>query len=62
MSERIEKLRDLAERAYGCKATHVSSTPVTEVFEGRVIWEGVVETFDLRGFQLANRCYGFKFH
>jgi hypothetical protein len=31
------------------------------VFNGNVIWEGVVETFDLEGCPLSNRCYGFKF-
>ena len=57
MSERIENLRRLVERAYNCKASHSSSTPVRETFTGETVWEGVVETFDLEGYAVANRCY-----
>ena len=59
MSERIESLRRLVERAYNCKARHSSSTPVHETFNGETVWEGVVETFDLEGYAVATRCYAF---
>jgi hypothetical protein len=26
-----------------------------------LVWEGVVETFDLEGYPTANRCYAFEF-
>ena len=59
MSERIESLRRLVEGAYNCKARHSSSTPVRDPFNGEVVWEGVVETFDLEGYATASRCYAF---
>lgn len=61
MSERIESLRRLVERAYNCKARHSSSTPVLETFNAETVWDGVVETFDLDGYATASRCYAFPF-
>jgi hypothetical protein len=61
VSERIESLRRLVERAYNCKARHASSTPVLETFNGETVWDGVVETFELEGYATAGRCYAFPF-
>lgn len=57
MKERIEKFKLLLGSEFRCKARHVASTPVFEVFSGKVIWDGIVETFDLDGYPKAKRCY-----
>lgn len=44
-----------------CKAQHVSSEPVIEVFRGEVAWDGAVEMFDLEGHSKAMRCYAWSF-
>jgi hypothetical protein len=31
------------------------------MFKGEVVWEGVVETFELEGHPKAERCYAFPF-
>jgi hypothetical protein len=60
VSERIERLKTLVEKACGCTATHAKSNPITEVDNnGQVVWEGVVESFDLDGHPNATRCYAF---
>jgi hypothetical protein len=59
VSERIERLRAAVEAACGCTATHAESHPLTEMFRGQVVWEGVVESFDLDGHPKATRCYAF---
>jgi hypothetical protein len=44
-------IRDLAqavERMHTCKATLVQSVPITETFERKTVWEGVVHVFDLK--------------
>jgi hypothetical protein len=61
VSERIEKFKLLLESEFHCKARHVASTPVFEVFRGNVIWDGIVETFDIEGYPKAKRCYVFPF-
>ena len=49
----------MVEAACGCTATHAESDPVIESFKGEVVWDGVVESFDLAGHPKATRCYAF---
>ncbi len=59
MSDRIDKLKEAVETMHKCKARHVASKPVIELFRGEVAWDGVVETFDLEGHPEAKRCYAW---
>ena len=55
----VRELRDVIHKLHGGRAKHVSSVPVTELFQGQVVWDGVVEVFDLRGHPKANRIYAW---
>lgn len=57
----IEELQDVIRRLHGVESTHVESVPVKEVFEGKTIWEGVVEVFDLKGHPKALRLYAWAY-
>jgi hypothetical protein len=59
VGERIERLKTAVEGVCGCTATHAESHLVTETFRGEIVWEGVVESFDLDGHPKASRCYAF---
>lgn len=61
MSDRIEKLRDAIETMHRCKAVHLASEVVIELFRGEVAWDGVVETFDLTGHPKAKRCHAWSY-
>jgi hypothetical protein len=61
VSERIERLREAVEKACQCKARHAFSTAVLENFEGQVVWDGMVETFEIDGHPAAKLCYAFNF-
>jgi hypothetical protein len=61
MSERIDKLKAIVERATDSGAFHVQSTPVREVFRGKVAWEGVVEAFSLTDHPTVPRCYAWSY-
>jgi hypothetical protein len=61
VSERIAKLKDAVERKIGGKAAHIASTPIIETFRGEVIWDGVVQTFDLALNPKAKRCYAWSY-
>ena len=61
MSERIAKLKEAIETMHRCKAQHVRSEPVIDLFRGEVAWDGVVETFDIEGHPKAKRCYAWSF-
>ena len=56
----IDELRDVIHRLHGGKASHVKSVPVKESFQGRTVWDGVVEVFDLSGHPQANRIYAWS--
>jgi hypothetical protein len=55
----IEELQDVVVRLHGAEARHVESVPVKEQHEGKTVWEGVVEVFDLTGHPKTNRVYAW---
>jgi hypothetical protein len=59
MSAHIEELKVAIRYLYGGEATHVESVPVKETFQGKTVWEGIVEVFDLRGHPAASRVYAW---
>ncbi len=44
---------------HGVESKHIESVPVKEVFQGKTVWEGVVEVFDLLGHPRATRVYAW---
>jgi hypothetical protein len=59
VSRYIEELREAVQHMHGAEATHVESVPVKEVFQGKTVWDGVVEVFDLKGHPLTSRLYAW---
>ena len=55
----LEELRDVIRRVHGAEATHIESVPVKETFQGKTVWEGIVEVFELRGHATAHRVYAW---
>jgi len=51
----------VVEKSWNCKARHVASKAIMEGFEGQVVWNGIVEVFDLVEHPKAERCYAFYF-
>jgi hypothetical protein len=56
----IEELIEVIQKLHGAHATHRQSVPVKEVFNGKVIWDGIVEVFDLHGHEKANTAYAWS--
>jgi hypothetical protein len=59
MQNYIEELKVAIRYLHGGEATHVESVPVKETFQGKTVWEGIVEVFDLRGHPAASRVYAW---
>ena len=55
----LDELRDVIRRLHGVEARHVESVPVKETFQGRTVWDGIVEVFELRGHPKAERVYAW---
>ena len=51
----IEELRDAIHKLHGGEATHATSVPVKEVFNGETVWDGIVEVFHLKGTRKRTR-------
>lgn len=55
----IDCLRDAIKKLHHCDSTYRESVPVTETFQGKIVWAGTVEVFDLIGHPNAERCYAW---
>jgi len=59
MTQHLDELKDVIRRLHGAEAFHVESVPVQETFQGRTVWEGIVEVFDLEAHPTAHRVYAW---
>lgn len=59
MNRWIETIQRDVEAHAQCAARHVESVPVREMFGDEVVWEGVVETFELDRHLQAKRAYAW---
>src|SRR3989475_12895269 len=55
----IQELRDVIRHLHGAEATHIESVPVKEEFQGKTVWDGVVEVFELKNHPPAFRAYAW---
>lgn len=56
----IERLQERIRAGDGCESRHVRSVPVHETHEGRTVWDGVVEVFELQGHPTAKLAYAWS--
>jgi hypothetical protein len=57
----IEELQDVIRHRYGVESKHVESVPIKEVFQGKTVWEGIVEVFELVDYPKAKRLYAWAY-
>lgn len=55
----ITELRDVIKRLHGVESKHVKSVPVKETFQGKTVWDGVVQVFELIGHPKATKAYAW---
>jgi hypothetical protein len=56
----IEELHNIIKCLHGVESKHVESVPVKETFQGKTVWEGIVEVFELIGHPKATRLYAWS--
>jgi len=54
----IEELQDAIRRLHGVESSHIESVPIKDKFQGKTIWEGIVEVFETRAHPKASKVYG----
>jgi hypothetical protein len=57
----IARLQLTIQHLHNSAAVHRQTVPVHELFEGKTVWKGDVEVFDLTGHVMAKRCYGWSY-
>jgi hypothetical protein len=55
----IEHLRAAVEAMHNCLATHRGTVAVREAFQGKTVWIGNVEVFDISGNPAAGQCFAW---
>jgi hypothetical protein len=60
MEIEADQLREAVEHMHGGTATLAQSVPVKETFDDKLVWEGVVQVFDLAGHPTATRAYAWS--
>jgi hypothetical protein len=60
MKENIGVLKKIIEQMHKCSAQFVESVPVSETFEGKIVWQGIVHVFHLNGHLEASKCYAWS--
>jgi hypothetical protein len=61
MSGYIADLQREIRSLHGLESFHVRTVPLTEQFEGKILWQGEVETFDVAGHPTARRCFAWEY-
>jgi hypothetical protein len=56
----VRELQEVILHLHGVESKHVESVPVKETFQGKTVWDGVVEVFELRGHPKAKKVYGWR--
>ena len=57
----IDELRDVIRRLHGVESSYVESVPIKETFQGKTVWEEIVELFELHGHAKAPRIYAWAY-
>jgi hypothetical protein len=55
-----EYLATAIRKLHGCDSKWVAAVPVLERHDGRTVWDGEVQVFDLIGHTTATRCYAWS--
>lgn len=59
----LDNLKRAVEAMHGCKGTHTGTATVHEQMDGKTVWKGNVESFDLDGHPKATKAFawGWKY-
>jgi hypothetical protein len=57
----LARLQTVIMQLHNCGAIWNESVPVKEMFNGKTLWDGEVEVFDLFDHPKAKRCYGWNY-
>lgn len=60
MEENVDELQKGIEQLQKCKANLLESAPISETFQDKTVWQGIVYVFSLIGHPTATKCYAWS--
>jgi hypothetical protein len=57
----IEKLEKAILDLHGCKSMHMQTVAVQETYQGKIVWDGTVETFLLKNHPKAKLAFAWSY-
>ena len=57
-----KEFREAIKATHGVDSQFVKSTPVHLIWEGKSIWKGIVDLFELVDHPKAEHCYAWRFY
>lgn len=60
MKDYIGQLQDAIRSLHGCESSYLETVPIHETFQGKTVWQGEVEVFEIRGHPVAKRAYAWS--
>ena len=57
----IERLQKAIRDLHGCESVHEGSIAINETFQGKAVWQGVVEVFSLTDHSKAKHAYAWSY-
>ncbi len=60
MKDYIAQLQTAIRNLHGCESQYLETVPVTETFQGKTVWQGDVEVFEIRGHPKATHAYAWS--
>ena len=58
----IEALQEAIKKTHGCDSKHIESIPIIETYQNEIVWDGVVEVFELMNHPETSICYAWGHH
>jgi hypothetical protein len=59
MKPLIGEFQKIILKLHGVESSHIESVPVREVFQGKTVWDGIVEMFALKDHPQASKVYAW---
>lgn len=61
MSDYLAELSEAVAALHGCHCSHSGTSKVLEMMDGKTVWQGEVETFDLAGHAKASKAFAWAY-
>lgn len=55
-----DELRQAVEHLHACRASFREVVPVSETFQGAMVWEGIIHVFKVEGIPSVDTCYAWS--